>query len=112
MANGIGLKSLSAYSISKALHKSAVAQALIVIETYNATTLDRTSNHYAGILADWLDIRQVIENGLSNGILLNVKVPFLPENKIRSIRLTRQGLRVFTAASTNGQIRAAALITG
>src|SRR3972149_998998 len=56
MANGIGLKSLSAYSISKALHKSAVAQALIAIETYNATTLDRTSNHYAGILAGWLDI--------------------------------------------------------
>ena len=56
MANGIGMKSLSAYSISKALHKSAVAQALIAIETYNATTLDRTSNHYARILADWLDI--------------------------------------------------------
>jgi len=40
-------------------------------------------------------VLQVIENGLSNGILLNVNVPFLPENKIRSIRLTRQGLRVY-----------------
>jgi predicted metal-dependent phosphoesterase TrpH len=29
---------------------------LIAIETYNATSLDRTSNHYARILADWLDI--------------------------------------------------------
>ncbi|MGZ9225240.1 MAG: 5'/3'-nucleotidase SurE [Anaerolineales bacterium] len=40
-------------------------------------------------------VLQVIENGLSNGILLNVNVPFLPENKIHSIRLTRQGLRVY-----------------
>ena len=56
MANGIGMRSLSAYSIAKALHKTAVAQTLIAIETYNATSLDRTSNHYARILADWLDI--------------------------------------------------------
>jgi len=56
MSNGIGMKSLSAYSIAKALHKSVVAQTLVAIETYNATTLDRTSNHYARILADWLDI--------------------------------------------------------
>jgi len=56
MSNGIGMKSLSAYSISKALHKTAVARTLIAIETYNATTLDRTSNHYACVLADWLDI--------------------------------------------------------
>jgi len=56
MANGIGMRSLSAYSIAKALHKTAVAPTLIAIETYNATSLDRTSNHYARILADWLDI--------------------------------------------------------
>jgi len=58
MANGIGMRSLSAYSISKALHKPAVARSLIALETYNATILDRTSNFYAGILADWLDIPQ------------------------------------------------------
>jgi predicted metal-dependent phosphoesterase TrpH len=33
-----------------------VAPTLIGIETYNATTLDRAANHYARILADWLDI--------------------------------------------------------
>ena len=38
---------------------------------------------------------QVIENRLSREILLNVNVPCLPENKIRGIRLTRQGLRVY-----------------
>ena len=40
-------------------------------------------------------VRQVIENGLSHEILLNVNVPFLPDEKIRGICLTRQGLRVY-----------------
>ena len=40
-------------------------------------------------------VRQVIENGLSHEFLLNVNVPFLPDNKIRGICLTRQGLRVY-----------------
>ena len=40
-------------------------------------------------------VRQVIENGLSHEILLNVNVPFLPDEKIRGIILTRQGLRVY-----------------
>ena len=40
-------------------------------------------------------VRQVIENGLSHEILLNVNVPYLPADKIRGITLTRQGLRVY-----------------
>jgi 5'-nucleotidase len=40
-------------------------------------------------------VRQVIENGLPQEILLNVNVPFLPEEKIRGLCLTRQGLRVY-----------------
>jgi 5'-nucleotidase len=40
-------------------------------------------------------VRQVIENGLSHEILLNVNVPFLPDDKIRGFTLTRQGLRVY-----------------
>ncbi len=40
-------------------------------------------------------VRQVIENGLSQEILLNVNVPFLSDEKIRGIVLTRQGLRVY-----------------
>jgi 5'-nucleotidase len=40
-------------------------------------------------------VRQVIENGLSHEILLNVNVPFLDDKKIRGICLTRQGLRVY-----------------
>jgi 5'-nucleotidase len=40
-------------------------------------------------------VRQVIETGLSHEILLNVNVPFLPDDKIRGIALTRQGLRVY-----------------
>src|SRR5688572_4618812 len=40
-------------------------------------------------------VRQVIENGLSHEILLNVNVPSLPADKIRGITLTRQGLPVY-----------------
>ena len=58
MAGGIGMKSLSAYSILKALRNLEVAQTLIAIETYNATAIDKMSNHYAGVLADQLNITQ------------------------------------------------------
>lgn len=58
MAGGLGMKSLSAYSILKALRSLDVAHTLIAIETYNATTIDRMSNHYARVLAERLDIAQ------------------------------------------------------
>lgn len=58
MAGGLGMKSLSAYSILKALRDPDVARILIAIETYNATTIDKMSNHYARILAERLDIAQ------------------------------------------------------
>jgi len=56
MAGGIGMKSLNAYSILKALRNPEVAQTLIAIETYNATVIDKISNHYAHILVERLDI--------------------------------------------------------
>jgi len=40
-------------------------------------------------------VRQVIGNGLAHEILLNVNVPFLADDQIRGICLTRQGLRVY-----------------
>lgn len=40
-------------------------------------------------------VQQVIENGLAHEILLNVNVPFLPDDKIRGVILTHQGLRVY-----------------
>jgi predicted metal-dependent phosphoesterase TrpH len=58
MAGGFGMKSLSAYSILRALRNVKVARILIGIETYNATTIDKMSNHYASILASRLDLAQ------------------------------------------------------
>jgi predicted metal-dependent phosphoesterase TrpH len=58
MAGGIGMKSLSAYSIMRALRNPEVAGILIAVETFNATTIDKMSNHYARILARRLDITQ------------------------------------------------------
>ena len=59
MAGGMGMKSLSARTILKALRNPQVAETLIGIEVYNATALDRISNHYARILANRLDIAQL-----------------------------------------------------
>jgi len=36
-----------------------------------------------------------IEHGLAPGLLLNVNFPYLPENAILGMRITRQGLRVY-----------------
>ncbi len=38
---------------------------------------------------------QVIQHGLPPGVLLNVNVPYLPEDEIKGWRITRQGLRVY-----------------
>jgi len=56
MAGGMGMKSLSARTILRALRNPAVAETLIGIETYNGTSIDRISNHYANILAGRLNI--------------------------------------------------------
>jgi predicted metal-dependent phosphoesterase TrpH len=56
MAGGMGMKSLSGRTILKALRNPQVAETLIGIEVYNATALDRISNHYANILASRLHI--------------------------------------------------------
>jgi len=58
MAGGFGMKSLNAYSILRALRNVEVAQILIGIETYNATTIDKMSNHYARILGNKLNLAQ------------------------------------------------------
>jgi len=56
MAGGMGMKSLSDSSILTALRHPAVARILLGIETYNATALDRMSNHSAHLLAEQLGI--------------------------------------------------------
>src|SRR5258706_5187136 len=58
MAGGLGMKSLNAYSILRALRHAEVAQILIGIETYNATTIDKMSNRYAHILGSHLNLAQ------------------------------------------------------
>jgi predicted metal-dependent phosphoesterase TrpH len=42
----------------RALRNAEVAQILIGIETYNATAIDRMSNHYARILGSRLNLAQ------------------------------------------------------
>ncbi len=56
-------------------------------------TLERDygpSAHYAGLIT-----RAAIGRGLRPDLLLNVNVPCLPAERIRGVRVTRQGLRVY-----------------
>lgn len=41
---------------------------------------------------------QVSAQGLPPGVLLNINVPCLPENEIKGVQITRQGLRVYRDA--------------
>ena len=56
MAGGMGMKSLNARSILKALRNRKVAETLIGIETYNGTSIDRVSNHSASLLSNRLKL--------------------------------------------------------
>jgi 5'-nucleotidase len=41
---------------------------------------------------------KVLQNGLPAGVLLNVNVPYLPENQLKGTMITRQGLRLYRDA--------------
>ena len=56
MAGGMGMKSLKAHTILKALRNPQVAETLIGIETYNGTSIDRIGNHSANLLSSRLHI--------------------------------------------------------
>jgi 5'-nucleotidase len=66
-----------------------------------AFSLDTNDNHlgdldYAPAARIARRIVETVEmNSLPAGILLNVNIPYLPEEQIRGIRSTRQGLRVY-----------------
>ncbi len=59
MAGGMGMKSLSAMSIIRALRNPEIAKILIGIEAHNATAIDRISNQSARLLASRLPIAKV-----------------------------------------------------
>ena len=40
-------------------------------------------------------VEQVVNDGLPNGVVLNVNVPYLKENELKGYMITRQGLRVY-----------------
>ncbi len=66
-----------------------------------AFSVDSPDNHLG--IVDYLPAahmankiaQAVIRDGMPGHVLLNVNVPYLPENKINGIQITRQGLRVY-----------------
>ncbi len=49
-----------------------------------------TASYYAFMI-----VKHVLRNGLPEGTLLNVNIPNLPKDKIRGVKVTRQGKRVY-----------------
>ncbi len=47
-------------------------------------------------------VRRVVEHGLAPDTLLNVNVPYLPDEELRGFQLTRQGLRVYHSRLDEG----------
>jgi 5'-nucleotidase len=80
---------------------TAAMEAVIAGIPSVAVSLETPDNHLGEIdygpaaRAALKVVHQVMENGLAHEILLNVNVPFLPDEQIRGITLTRQGLRVY-----------------
>lgn len=80
---------------------TAAMEAVIAGVPGIAVSLEMMENHLGDIdfgpaaRAASKVVRQVMENGLAHEILLNINVPFLPDDKLRGIILTRQGLRVY-----------------
>jgi predicted metal-dependent phosphoesterase TrpH len=58
LAGGMGMNSVKADTLTRALRIPEVAETLVGIETYNGTSIDRISNHAARILASRLGISQ------------------------------------------------------
>jgi 5'-nucleotidase len=67
----------------------AIAVSLDKPETLVKANYD-TAASYAGVIA-----RNVYQNGLPRGTLLNVNVPYQPENQIKGFQVTRQGTRIY-----------------
>jgi 5'-nucleotidase len=101
VVSGINVGANLGHDVTYSGTVTAAMEAVIAGVPGIAVSLEIMENHAQDIdygpaaRAAYKVVRQVIENGLSQEILLNVNVPFLPEDKIRGIRLTRQGLRVY-----------------
>ncbi len=55
---------------------------------------------------------KVISDGLPDGVVLNVNVPYLKENELKGTMITRQGLRVYRDALDERIDRAVVRIIG
>lgn len=82
MASGLGMKSLSAFSICQALEDYEVEKVLIGIETYNATALDRESNHWAQTWAERWGISQTGSSDAHMAEAIGLGATVFPGNTI------------------------------
>jgi predicted metal-dependent phosphoesterase TrpH len=84
-AMGLGMNSLSAYSIREALRDREASRVLIGIETYNATVLDRESNDAARILAERSDVAQTGGSDAHISEVIGFGATIFPGNTIQHL---------------------------
>lgn len=67
------------------------------LASQDKTTSDPTDYSHAGQVAQRVT-KKVLEDGLPEGVVLNVNIPYLSVGSIQGMMITRQGLRVYRDA--------------
>ncbi len=101
VVSGINVGANLGHDVTYSGTVTAAMEAVIMGVPGVAVSLEVADNHVGEI--DFIPaaraagkiVRQVAANGLPQEILLNVNVPCLPEDRLRGIVVTRQGLRVY-----------------
>ena len=101
VVSGINLNANLGYDVTYSGTVTAAMEATIWGLPGIAISLDASDNHGerldfvpAARIANQI-VRNVIQDGLPEHVLLNVNVPNLPQEEIKGLRFTRQGLRIY-----------------
>ena len=75
---------------------SNVKGVAISLETPEST--DETADYSTAAVVARRVVEHMVADGLPEGVVLNVNVPYLPETELKGYMITRQGLRVYRDA--------------
>jgi predicted metal-dependent phosphoesterase TrpH len=84
-AAGLGMKSLRASSICRALSDADASRILIGIEAYNASVMDRESNRTARMLAERSDMAQTGGSDAHSLDTIGLGATFFPGNTVQHL---------------------------
>lgn len=82
-------------TVTAAMEGAIAGLASIAVSLNLPHTLDGSPNYAPAAEIARRVAANTIANGLPEGVLLNVNVPYLPLEQIRGVQVTRQGLRIY-----------------